>query len=53
MIDPVVVTPGAEVPIAEPIAPPVPPQERPEVLAGAAFAGGVLLALLLKRAGRV
>ena len=27
--------------------------ERPEVLVGAAFAGGVVLALLLKRAGRV
>lgn len=29
------------------------PAERPEVLVGAAFAGGVVLALLLKRAGRV
>lgn len=41
-----------------PVAPPPPgpapePQERPEILVGAAFLGGVALALLLKRAGRV
>jgi hypothetical protein len=41
---------GVEVPIAP--APSV-PRQRPEVLVGAAFAGGVVLALLLKRAGRV
>lgn len=29
------------------------PPARPEVIVGAAFAGGVVLALLLKRAGRV
>ncbi len=40
-------TPGpAPAPVAE-------PARRPEVLVGAAFAGGVLAALLLKRAGRV
>jgi hypothetical protein len=37
---------------AEPVASPG-PADRPEVLVGAAFAGGVVLALLLKRAGRV
>ena len=43
------VTPaGAAPPVAAPS-----PAERPEVLVGAAFAGGVVLALLLKRAGRV
>lgn len=48
MTDPAV---GVEVPLS---APPTPaPQQRPEVLVGAAFAGGVLLALVLKRAGRV
>jgi len=39
-------------PAAEPPSAPS-PAERPEVLVGAAFAGGVVLALLLKRAGRV
>ena len=32
--------------------PPASPAERPEVQAGAAFAGGILLALILKRLGR-
>ena len=32
-------------------APEVPPMERPEVQAGAAFAGGLLLAMILKRFG--
>lgn len=31
---------------------PASPAERPEVQAGAAFAGGILLALILKRLGR-
>jgi len=44
-------TPGpGPAPVAEPAAEPA---KRPEVLVGAAFAGGVLAALLLKRAGRV
>jgi hypothetical protein len=38
-------------PVAAPAAPAT-PQQRPEVLVGAAFAGGVALALLLKLAGR-
>ena len=52
------VTPaGAAGPAGPAYVPPVAaapsPAERPEVLVGAAFAGGVVLALLLKRAGRV
>jgi len=34
-----------------PGAPPTPPLERPEVQVGAAFAGGLLFALILKRLG--
>lgn len=45
---------GGPGPAPAPVAPPAgPPAKRPEVLVGAAFAGGVLAALLLKRAGRV
>jgi hypothetical protein len=36
-------------PVAPPPVPPPAPQERPEVLAGAAFAGGLVTALLLRR----
>lgn len=41
-------------PYAAPADPSAPasPVERPEVQAGAAFAGGILLALILKRLGR-
>lgn len=47
-------TPGGPAPAGAPPAPPATsPADRPEVLVGAAFAGGVVLALLLKRAGRV
>ena len=40
-------SPTFEVPPVEPA-----PLERPEVQAGAAFAGGILAALILKRLGR-
>jgi hypothetical protein len=38
---------------ADGLAAAAPPAKRPELLVGAAFAGGVAFALLLKRAGRV
>jgi hypothetical protein len=34
-----------------PESPPQPPLERPEVQVGAAFAGGLLFAMILKRLG--
>ncbi len=36
-----------------PAAAPAPANDRPEILVGAAFVGGLAFALLLKRAGRV
>ena len=46
--------PGASVPVTEPVfaAPTSTADERPELVVGAAFAGGLLAALLLKRLAR-
>lgn len=43
--------PSAPAPLAAPPDAPTPLTERPEVLAAAAFGGGFLLAMLLKRLG--
>ena len=43
---------ATETPTSPPGSPPAPsPLERPEVQVGAAFAGGLLFALILKRLG--
>ena len=43
---------ATETPTSPPESPPAPsPLERPEVQVGAAFAGGLLFALILKRLG--
>lgn len=44
-------TPGPSVPLPGPLAN-LPVDERPEILVGAAFAGGIIAALVLKRFGR-
>ena len=42
----------APTPVAVPAAPPAVADERPELVVGAAFAGGLVLALFLKRLAR-
>ncbi len=44
-------TPAPSVPLPGPLAH-LPVDERPEILVGAAFAGGIIAALVLKRFGR-
>ncbi len=43
---------AAPTPVAVPAAPPALADERPELVVGAAFAGGLVLALFLKRLAR-
>jgi hypothetical protein len=43
---------AAPTPVAVPAAPPSIADERPELVVGAAFAGGLVLALFLKRLAR-
>lgn len=53
--DALVAEPSAPSAVATPTAVPVPPStldERPELAVGAAFAGGLVLGLMLKRLGR-
>jgi hypothetical protein len=42
----------ADAPITGPPAPAGPPTQRPELLVGAAFAGGFVAAMILRRFGR-
>jgi hypothetical protein len=42
----------AEAPVTTPAAPAGPPAQRPELLVGAAFAGGFVAAMILRRFGR-